>query len=265
MAGDSDIQTGFDRKQTIVRIFWIVVINCVLPLFSVPQSVAAPDPLAFRYLRSVHVLRQMLPGTHWPAVNISSQIRNHDTTNALLSHPDKTFVLESVSRDLEAVVKTEKFPESGYFAAQTLALLGRHAPAASAMKAYIAKAPFREEHYLFLVRELHMAAAYEAVITAARQWQIRGNAAGKFCSEERLAYTWGSFQVRGMYREAMEEILSDPCDTWQGQVYFAKSSLSLGDEDSAYTRILSTIQAHPDNVRAIESLWDTLTMAERYP
>ena len=240
-----------------------VVCGCLF-LFA-PQAQAARETLSLRYFRAVHVLRFLAPGSHWPLVTIPHQAKNHDSTNALLAHPDKTFVLETISRDLEAAAKTGKFPESGYYAAQTLATLGRHADAASAMKTYLAKAPFREENYLFLVRELHTARAHKTVIAAVRQWQILDNAAGKFCSGERLAYTWGNFQALKMHREAMEEVISDPCASWQGQIFFAKSSLDLGDTDSAYSRIASVMEAHPDKSLEIEALWDRLSMYALYP
>ena len=259
MVLDSDIR---DRLCKAARLFAVV---CGLLFFLAPHAMAAQETLSLRYFRSVHVVRQLVPGSLWPAVTVPSKVKNHDTTNALLAHPDKSFVLESLARDFEAAVKTKKFPESGYYAAHTLAMLGRHAAAADAMKTYLPNVPFREEHYLFLVRELHAAEAHNAAITAVRQWQSLGNATGKFCSEERLAYAWGSFQALGMYREAMEEVLSDPCGSWQGQVFFAKSSLDLGDVNGAYARIASVMQDDPDRSQEIEALWDRLSMYAIYP
>jgi len=259
MALGSDILDGI-RKS--LRFFAVV---CGILFFLAPQSRAAQEALSLRYFRSVHVVRQLAPGNHWPTVTVPAKVKTHDTTNALLAHPDKSFVLESLARDLEAVVKTKNFPESGYYAAQTLAMLGKHAAAADAMKTYLPHAPFRDDHYLFLARELHTAGAYNTVITTVQQWQTLGNAAGKLCSEERLAYAWGSFQALGMHREAMEEILFDSCDSWQGQVFFAKSSLDLGDVNGAYARIASAMQAHPDRSQDIEALWDRLAMYAIYP
>ncbi|MCC8194419.1 MAG: hypothetical protein LIP28_07225, partial [Deltaproteobacteria bacterium] len=255
MALDS-IRRKTDRGRTVARAARIFAIACAVLLLVAPQAPAASEKMSLRYLRGVYVLRNLNPDGDRPGVTVPRQVRTHDTTSALLAHPDKTFVLESVARDLTAAMKTGKFPESGYYAAQALAMLGKHAEAAAAMQSYLAAASFREDEYLFLVRELHAAAAYAEVITAAREWQARAADSGHLCSEERLAYAWGSFQARGMYREAMEEVLSDPCASWRGQVFFAKSSLDLGDAEGAYARVRSIAERFPDKRSEIETLWD---------
>lgn len=252
---------GWLPPARIVRFFAAACLAALL----LPTGTAAAEKMSLRYLRGVHVLRHMNPGTPWPAVAVPRQVRTHDTTSALLAHRDTTFVLESVSRDLAAAVKTGKYPEAGYYAAQALSLLGRHAEAAESMKIYLGKAPFREADYLFLVRELHAAADYGGTLAQARIWESRGHATGNLCSEERLAYIWGSLQAMRRHREAMEEVLSDPCASWRGQVFFAKSSLDLGDAEGAEARIEAAIKIFPERRPEIENLWDQLSAAERYP
>lgn len=234
-------------------------------VFFPPEAAAAArEKMSLRYLRGVHVLRTMNPGDHWPAVTVPRQVRNHDTTSALIAHRDRTFVLESVARDLSAAMKTGTYPEAGYFAAHALAFLSRHAEAAEAMKNYLAKAPFRDEDYLFLVRELYAAPDYTAAINSARRWQLRDNNLDA-CSEERLTYIWGSLQNQGRYREAMEEVLSDPCASWRGQLFFAKSCMGLGDTEGALARLDAVLAAFPDKSQEIHLLWNRLVTSDRYP
>lgn len=225
---------------------------------------ALREKMSLRYLRGVHVLRTMNPGDHWPAVTVPRQVRNQDTTSALLAHRDRTFVLETVALDLAAAAKTGVWPEAGYYAAHAFALLSRHAEAAKAMEKYLAKAPFRDEDYLFLVRELYATPDYKATLESARLWQIRDNNLD-MCSEERLTYIWGSLQNQQLYREAMEEVLSDPCASWRGQVYFAKSSLELGDAKGALARIHAVLLAFPERSQEIHTLWNRLLTSDRYP
>lgn len=256
------ITAGGQRRA--VRIARLFAAAC-LAAFLFPSGAWAAEKMPLRYLRGVHVLQRMNPGTPWPAVSVPRQIRNHDTTSALLAHRDTTFVLESVSRDLAAAAKTGKYPEAGYYAAQALSLLGRHAEAAEAMKLYLDKAPFREADYLFLVRELYAAADYSGTISQARIWEARSHADDNLCSEERLSYIWGSLQAMRRHREAMEQVLSDPCSSWRGQVLFAKSSLDLGDAENAEARIEAVIKVFPEKRLAIEHFWDRLSAAEQYP
>ena len=233
-------------------------------LFPPDANAAVREKITLRYLRGVHVLRTMNPGDHWPVVTVPRQVRNHDTTSALLAHRDRTFVLESVARDLAAAAKTGTWPEAGYYAAHALAYLSRHAEAAEAMKDYLAKAPFRDEDYLFLVRELYASPDYRAAIESARQWQLRDNAIDA-CSEERLTYVWGSLHNLGLYREAMEEVLSDPCASWRGQLFFARSGMELGDVDGALARIDATLTAYPEKNQEIHLLWNRLATSDQYP
>ncbi|SBW00271.1 exported hypothetical protein [uncultured delta proteobacterium] len=251
-------------KLPVTRTARFFAAVCLVALL-LPPGAAAAEKISLRYLRGVHVLQQMTPGASWPAVSVPRQVRTHDTTSALLAHRDTAFVLESVSRDLTAAMKTGKYPESGYYAAQALSLLGRHAEAAEAMKTYLAKAPFREADYLFLVRELYAAADYSGTLAQAQAWEARSHATDNLCSEERLAYTWGSLQAMRRYREAMEEVLSDPCASWRGQVFFAKSSLDLGDAEGAQARIEAAIKIFPDKRPEIENLWDRLAASALYP
>ena len=234
-------------------------------LFCAPSAQAVREKMSLRYLRSVYILRHLAPGNYWPEVSVPRQVRTHDTTSALLAHGDTAFVLESVSRDLTAALKTEKYPEAGYYAAQALSLQGRHAEAADAMIAYAAKAPFHERNYLFIVRALYAAKEYPRAIAQARDWELRGQGAENLCSEDRLTYIWGSLQAQTRYRDAMEEVLSDPCASWRGQVYFAKSSLDLGDAENAQARIDAVMAAFPDKFHEIERLWDLLSSGGRYP
>lgn len=232
--------------------------------FLEPGDAMAREPLAVRYLRAVHVLRQMSPGDNWPERAVPRHIRNNDATNALAMHPDKRFVLGVIVRDLSAAAASGKYPEAGYYAAQALAMQGNPAEAAAAMKTYIAKAPFRETDYLFLVKELYAARDYAGVRAAARQWQAL-DAADDSCSEDRLTYVWGSFHAAGRHRDAMEAVLSDPCASWRGQLLFARSSLALGDEQGAETRLASVLRAFPDKKREICLFWNRLAAAERFP
>ena len=229
-----------------------------------PADAAVREKTSLRFLRGVYVLRQLNPGDHWLAVTVPRQVRTHDTTSALLAHRDKAFVLESVSRDLASAAKTGAYPEAHYYAARAFSLQGKYAEAAKAMKAYIAKAPFRDKDYLFLVTCLHASADYKNSLAAVRQWQLRDDNADA-CSEERLTYAWGSLQARGLYREAMEEVLSDPCASWRGQLFFAKSTSSLGDEAGAQERVEELAKAFPDKRHDIQVLWNRLSSAALYP
>lgn len=237
----------------------------MLLLLAPPHAdAAAREKMSLRFLRGVHVLREISPGDHWPAVTVPRQARTHDTTSALLAHRDRAFVLESISRDLADAAKTGKYPEASYYAARAFALRGKNAEAAKAMKAYLAKAPFREGDYLFLVKCLYASADYKASLAAVRQWQSRDDNADA-CSEDRLTYAWGCLQAQGFYREAMEEVLSDPCASWQGQLFFAKSTSALGDEDGAQQRVDALAEAFPDKRHDIQILWNRLSSAELYP
>lgn len=241
-----------------------LLVLCVCIPLSAAAAATPAEKMSLRYLRGVHVLAKTAPGDHWPAVAVPRQVRTHDTTSALLAHKDRTFVLESVSRDLTDAAETDRYPEAGYYAARALSLLGRHAEAADAMKIYLAKAPFRDGDYLFLVRELYAAADYKGALAAARQWQFLDTDMDA-CSEDRLTYLWGSLQIGGHYRDAMEAVLSDPCATWRGQLFFAKSSLDLGDAEGAQARLEAVLAAFPDKEREIHRLWDRLTTAKQYP
>lgn len=248
---------------TTARTLGLLAFSCCV-LFPAAAGAASGEKMSLRYLRGVYVLARTTPGEDWPAVTIPRQIKNHDTTNALLAHRDRTFVLESVSRDLADAAKAGKYPEAGYYAAHALSLLGRHAEAANNMKLYIAKAPFRHKNYLFLVRELYAAADYKGTLAAARQWQFLDTDIND-CSEDRLTYLWGSLQAQGLHRDAMEAVLSDPCATWRGQLFFAKSSMDLGDTEGAEARLEAVLAAFPDKGEEIYRLWNRLTMAHRYP
>ncbi len=251
-------------NRHIFPAFWLVLAVAGLSLAFAAPADAAVEKMSLRYLRGVHVLRTMLPEAGWPPVSVPRQVRNHDTTSALLAHRDRTFVLESVAGDLAAATATGRYPESGYYAARAFSLLGRHNEAADAMKNYIAKAKFRDEDYLFLVRELYAAADYKATLAAARQWQMADDHLDA-CSEDRLTYIWGSLQAMGRYRDAMEVVLSDPCASWRGQLYFARSGLALGDEESALARLDAVLAMFPEKNQEIHLLWDKLTASERYP
>lgn len=250
---------------SIARPLALLILCVCVPLSVVTAAAAAPaEKMPLRYLRGVYVLAQTTPGDHWPVVTVPRQVRTHDTTSALLAHKDRTFVLESVARDLTDAAETGRYPEAGYYAARALSLLGRHTEAADAMKIYLAKAPFRDSDYLFLVRELYAAADYKGTLAAARQWQFLDTDMDA-CSEDRLTYLWGSLQAQGHYRDAMEAVLSDPCATWRGQLFFAKSSLELRDVEGAQARLEAVLAAFPDKEREIHRLWDRLTTTRLYP
>lgn len=254
------------KKHTAARAWLATVFASVALLFLAPSlcDAAAREKMSLRFLRGVHVLRDMAPGEHWPAVTVPRQVRTHDTTSALMAHPDRTVVLDSISHDLAAATKTGAWPEAGYYAAHAFSLQGKHAEAAAAMKSYLAKAPFRDEDYLFLVKSLYTSADYKAAFAATREWQVNDDNQDA-CSEDRLVYAWGSLQARGRYREAMEEVLSDPCASWRGQLLFARSSLGLGDADEAEARLENVLAAYPDKELPIRLLWDRLTTTQRYP
>lgn len=247
---------GFMHRAALAAVFLLLLPPC--------SDAAAREKMSLRFQRGVHVLRHINPGEHWPDVSVPRQVRNHDTTSALLAHRDRAFVLEAVSRDLADAAKTGKYPEAGYYAAHAFSLQGKNTEAAAAMKAYLAKAPFREQDYLFLVKALYASADYKASLAAVRQWQTRGDDT-ETCSEERLTYAWANLQAQRRYREAMEEVLSDPCASWQGQLFFAKSSASLGDEDGAEARLETVLEAFPDKRQEIYQLWDRLATAAHYP
>jgi hypothetical protein len=175
---------------------------------SFPAAAASQEPLSTRYLRAVHVMRNLYPGEAWPAVSVPRRIRTNDTTNTLVKHRDSSFVLSAVSRDLTAAASGGKFPEAGYYAAHALSRLGDHTTAAKAMKSYVAKVPFKDEDYFFLVKELYAAENYTGVRETARSWQLL-DTSDDSCSEDRLMYVWGSLHATGQHREAMEAVLSD--------------------------------------------------------
>lgn len=242
----------------------LLALFCALALLATPPEARARDPLSVRYLRAAHLLRTLHPGDHWPPLAVPRRIKTADATSALAVHPDKNFVLATIARDLTAAEASGKYPEAGYYAAHALALREEHAGAAASMRAYLATAPFRERDYLFLVRELYAAQEYAGVREAARRWQTVAGG-DNACSEDRLAYVWGSFHAVARHREAMEAVLFDPCASWRGQVLFARSSLALGDEEGAEARIASAVESFPENSRDIYLLWNRLTAAERFP
>lgn len=229
-----------------------------------PAASASREKLATRYLRAVHVLRHLYPGDHWPPVTVPRRIRTDDTTNALVKHGDASFVLGTVVPDLAAAAAGGKFPEAHYYAAHAFARLGDHGRAANAMKNHLAKTPFKDENYRFLVKELYAAGEYTAVRDAARAWQLL-DAADDTCSEDRLMYVWGSLHASGQHREAMEAVLSDPCASWMGQLFFARSSLALDDEEGAEERLAAVLAAYPDKERDIHILWNKLASADKFP
>lgn len=229
-----------------------------------PAESALRDTLSTRYLRAVHVMRHLYPVENWPAVSVPRNIRTDDMTNALIKHQDTSFVLSTVARDLAKASSSGKFPEAGYYAAYAFSRLGDHAAAATVLKSYIAKAPFKGEYYLFLVKELYAAKDYTGVRNAARVWQ-RLDVTEDSCSEDRLMYVWGSFYAVGRHRDAMESVLSDPCASWMGQLFFARSSLALDDEQGAEERLSAVLAAYPDKERDIHILWNRLTSAETFP
>ncbi|MDL2210735.1 hypothetical protein LJC26_08030 [Desulfovibrio sp. OttesenSCG-928-O18] len=256
--------------RTLLRHAFTWLFAAVLPLapfsasFFGPTDALAREPLATRYLRAVHVLRQMNPGDHWPELGVPRRVKNNDATNALVMHPDKSFVLGAIVRDLSAATASGKYPEAGYYAAHALAMRDNHAEAAAAMRTYLAKAPFRDADYLFLVRELYAARDYAGVRAAALQWQSL-DGSDDTCSEDRLTYVWGTFHATGRHRDAMEAVLSDPCASWRGQLLFARSCLALGDEQGAEARLATVLQAFPDKNREIHLFWNRLATAARYP
>lgn len=209
-------------------------------------------------------MQHLYPGQMWPSVSVPRRIRTDDTTNALVKHRDTSFVLGAVVRDLTAAVSNGKYPEAGYYAAHALSRLGDHGSAANAMKNYLAKAPFKDEDYLFLVKELYAATDYAGVRETARAWQSL-DASGDSCSEDRLMYVWGSLHATGQHREAMEAVLSDPCASWMGQLFFARSSLALEDEEGAEERLAAVLAAYPDKERDIHMLWNKLASADKFP
>lgn len=258
---------GADRiaERALRRRALLVAAALLLVLCEQPDAgAAARGKPSFRFFRSVYVLRHINPGGHWPAVNVPRAVRTHDTTSALLAHPDRTFVLESVSRDLTEAAKTGLHPEARYYAARAFALRGMHAEAADAMKAHVADAPFRNEDYLFLAGELYACAEYQSSLAVVREWQMRDTARNA-CSEDRLTYAWGNLQALSRHREAMEEVLSDPCASWKGQLFFAKSSLDLGDEAGAEARVAALMEASPEKRLEISLFWARLSTAERFP
>ena len=231
-----------------------------------PQNggAATREKTSIAFLRGAYVLRHLYPGEHWPPVNVPRKVRVDDTTNALIMHRDRNFVLGAVARDLTAAAKSGKHPEAGYYAAHAHAMLGEHAEAANAMARYLAKAAFRDEDYLFLVRERYESGDYKGVREAAATWQSL-DGRDDSCSEDRLSYVWGSFFAEGLHREAMEAVLSDPCASWKGQLLFARSCLALGDEKGADERIKALVEATPGKERDILVLWNRLATAARYP
>lgn len=255
----------FRGRAFRVRALLLCPLSLILLLLAVTcADSATQEKLSTRYLRAVHVMRHLYPGDNWPPVSVPRRIRTDDTTNALVKHRDTSFVLGSIVRDLTAAAASGKFPDSGYYAAYALSRLGNHGAAASAMKGYLAKAPFKDETYLFLVKELYAAADYTGVRETARAWQAL-DASDDSCSEDRLMYVWGSLHATGQHREAMESVLSDPCASWMGQLFFARSSLALEDEEGAEERLAAVLAAYPDKERDIHILWNKLASADKFP
>lgn len=253
----------FFPPRALIRAGLLFAFSFLIPFFYSPMAGAGETP-AVRYLRGVHVLRTILPGDHWPPVSVPRSVRAADSTNALLMHRDRNFVLTTVAADLDAATDTGKFPPAGYYAAHAHALLGEHADAARTMRRYMGNASFRESNYLFLMRELHAASDYRGAREAAALWQALEPPGGA-CSEERLTYVWGGFFSQGLHRNAMEAVLSDPCASWRGQVYFARSCLALGDAEGAEERVKNLMLAYPDRERDIRLLWNRLGAAGKYP
>lgn len=251
-----------------------------LALLLCGQKAYAREDAAVKFQRGVHVLRSISPGDHWPPVTVSRFVKVADSTNALLMHKDRNFVLASIATDLSSATASGKFPAAGYFAAHAHSMLGNHKKAAKAMRAYLfgrvagtvnkAKdetktgSDFRDMDYLFLVRELYAAGDYDGTRHAAGTWQAM-EPTDDVCSEERLTYVWGSYFAENRHRDAMEAVLSDPCASWRGQVFFARSCLALGDEEGAEERIESLVLFHPDKERDIRLLWNRLTAVTKYP
>lgn len=231
---------------------------------ALPVHAAARETLSLRFLRAVHVMRTLYPGDHWPAVSVPRRVSTDDTTNALIKHNDPSLVLDVVAGNLVAAEACGKYPQAGYYAAQALSRLGEHAAAAGAMKRFLAKAPFRERDYVFLVKELYAAEDYPGVREAAGVWQTLA-ASADTCSETRLMYVWGSYYATGRHREAMEAVLSDPCASWMGQIFFARSSLALHNEEGAEKRLAAVLEAYPEKEREIRMLWNRLVATNKYP
>lgn len=255
--------TAYSRRAS--RLFRLCFLLLAAFLLATPPAESATrEALSTRYLRAVHVMRHLYPGEHWPAVSVPHKIRMDDTTNALVKHQDTSFVLSTVARDLALASSRGKFPEAGYYAAYAFSRLGDHVSAAKVLKSYIAKAPFKDADYLFLVKEIYAAKDYSGVRDAARAWQ-RLDTAEDACSEDRLMYVWGSFHATGRHREAMESVLADPCASWMGQLFFARSSLALDDEKGAEDRLSAVLAAYPDKERDIHLLWNRLASTETFP
>ncbi len=245
----------------IRHIFCFLLLAAALPCLFAMRAQAA-ESAQTRYLRAVYVLRTLAPSLSTGSLAFPRRIITDDTTNTLVQHPDKIFVLSTLARELEELTQQKKsLTDAAYYSANAYYTLGRRADAARLMSRYILTAPYRPEDHLFLVRCLYENGDYQAARTAATQWRVQNPR----CDEQRLTYVWGSFRAENRTRDALDALEDSACAGWQPKVLAARSTLDAGDAEGAERAVKILARRYPKNAKAIHALWEQLREAERYP
>lgn len=246
--------------MTLLRT-WSITAACGLFLLALSGAAHAAETVQTRYLRAVYVLRTLDPSLAGNALAIPRRIITDDTTNTLVQHPDKIFVLDSMARELESLSRNKGMSDADYYAAQAYGKLGQRSNAARAMGRYLVIAPYQAENYLLLVRWLYENSEYEAMRAAAAEWRVRDPA----CNEKRLVYVWGSYLVQSQPQDALNVLNDSACNGWRPQVMAARSTLDLGSAGAAEHMVDAAALRYPKNARIIRAFWEQIRETERYP
>ena len=240
---------------------WSIAAACGLFLLAMSGGAHAAETVQTRYLRAVYVLRTLDPSLAAGTLAVPRRIITDDTTNTLVQHPDKIFVLDSMARELESLSRNKGMGDADFYAAQAYGKLGQRSNAARAMGRYLLISPYQAENYLLLVRWLYENSDYAAMRAAAADWRTRDPA----CNEKRLVYVWGSYLAQGQPQDALNALNNSACNGWRPQVMAARSTLDLGSAGAAEHMVDAAARRFPKNAKTIRAFWEQIREVERYP
>ncbi len=211
------------------------------------------SPQMEAYYRAVYILQKMGGPAATEPVIVPRQIARLDSTENLLHHPDKIFVLTSIVKDLQKLGPS--LSDAQLFEAYAHLALGERQQAADALSAYVASAQYQERHYVLLTTLWHDLGDYTSQYLMSLEWGQRDPA----CNEKQIFSTWNALCNLSRYSDAKNLMLrSSSCLGWASQVYAAKAASALNDEAGAKKLLKEATHMPSASPTEVDALWGRL-------
>ena len=213
-----------------------------------------------RFYRAAFILKFLDENSRKDPLVIPSRIAHADATESLLHHPDRIFVLRTLSSELASVRRA--VPKAPLYEAFARLALGEKQKGAELLILYVGGTGFDAAQYRLLCRTLSEMKDYPTLHIICREWAERAKreAAETGGDAERAKFGWEAMHGLGRYAEARFFVLQEKASLgWRASVFAAQSALAQGDETEARQIIAEAIAAYRQSEAEILRQWETVS------